>query len=458
MNPTLMQILAALEEVHADPIIFGGSVRDLLLDLPFNDIDVEVYNISAEPLAAILEQFGRVDRVGMHFGVLKLHTGGESYDFSIPRRESKSGSGHKGFIPEFDPTITIEEASARRDFTINSMGMRSDGAIIDYHGGRADLGARTLRHVSDAFVDDTLRVLRGVQLAGRYELWLNNATAYLCSTMRDEYHTLPKERIWPEWNKLALKSTKPSMGLDVLELTRWIELYPELSQISGYPQDPEWHPEGCVWTHTKNAVDHSALVATRDNLSDEDRLVLFFAVLCHDMAKPRTTTFDDDGHIRSKGHAEEGIVEARSFLNSIGAPSDLISQVVPLVQQHLRHIQIKEGCSNRTINRLARDLYPATVAQWARVVECDHSGRPPLPTGAPADWIVERAKDLKVLNDKPAEILMGRHLIDLGLKPGREFGVILQKAYDAQLDDQFNDVEGALKWFEVQRTAPYFQN
>jgi len=447
---TVHKIFSALADAGGKPFLVGGSVRDKFLGIDAHDYDCEVFNMSPEKLGEILETFGRVDRVGSSFGIFKLRVGDDEFDFSVPRRESKSGKGHKGFIPELDPTMTVREAAARRDFTVNSMAISHKGEVFDFFNGAEDLQKKILRHTSPAFSEDPLRVLRGMQFAGRFNMKMAFSTANLCHTMRHEYCTLPYERIWGEWHKWAAKSVTPSAGLRILLGTGWIFCYPELAKLEFCKQDPEWHPEGNVWEHTLHVVDAAADIAIRDGLNEFDRTVLVFAGLCHDLAKPRTTTFED-GHVRSRGHASEGVTETESFLARIGCQQHaraIVDQVVPLVREHLSHLNVQPG-NDRSIRRLAARLAPATIAQWVRVVEADHSGRPPLPKGSPAMWVLERATELNIVNNRPAEILMGRHLIEDGMSPGPLFGKILKQAYEAQLDGVFTDLEGALVWLAL---------
>ena len=443
---TVSKIFARVQQAGGRPLLVGGGVRDKLLNLVPKDFDIEVFGVAPYELGEILREFGRVDQVGASFGVFKLRVGDEEFDVSVPRRESKSGTGHKGFIPEPDPTMSIKDAAARRDFTINSMSHDPEtGEVFDYYHGQEDLMNRVLRHTSIAFIEDDLRVLRAMQLASRFEMVVAPETAALCLSMRVGYSFISKERIWGEWFKLAAKGVKPSMGLKALLHTGWVYLYPELEALIGCPQDPEWHPEGTVWAHTLHVADKAAEIAIREGLNEEDRVVLVLAGLCHDLAKPRTTTHDPDGHVRSKGHASEGMTETRTFLDSIGCPIKIIDQVIPLVKEHLSHLSISKD-SDKGIRRLAVRLAPSDILQWVRVVEADHSGRPPLPVGSPAEWVAIRAKEIGVLDKKPDPILQGRHLIDLGMTPGPTFGPILKDAYEAQLDGDFMDLEGARKW------------
>ena len=179
----LNAVLAAVGQVGR-PRLVGGCVRDWLLGLEPKDFDIEVSGVTFEMLHRVLTPFGSTDVIGRSFGVIKLRLEAGEYDFSLPRRESKSGAGHRGFAIAPDPTLSDAEASARRDFTINAMAYDPlAGVVIDPHGGQADLRARRLRHTGPAFVEDPLRVLRAFQLAARFDLSLAPETAALCRSI-----------------------------------------------------------------------------------------------------------------------------------------------------------------------------------------------------------------------------------------------------------------------------------
>jgi hypothetical protein len=239
--------LIACAARKAGPRLVGGGVRDWLLGIASKDFDVEVGDMTLEELHRALLPFGSTDVVGRSFGVIKLRHNGLEYDFSLPRRESKTGAGHRGFAVEPDPSLSDHAAAARRDFTINAIAYDPfSGAVIDPYNGQADLSARILRHTSAAFVEDPLRVLRAMQLAARFDLSLAPETAQLCQSISAAFTELPVERIWAEWEKWAVKSIKPSRGITVLEATGWLNHFPEIAALRGCTQEPEWHPEGDV--------------------------------------------------------------------------------------------------------------------------------------------------------------------------------------------------------------------
>lgn len=439
----IMELL--LDNGANDALIVGGFVRDSILGRQSKDIDIEVYGLSIDDIATILRNSSyRVDEVGKSFGVLKVN---QDIDISIPRKESRVGVGHKGFRVQFDPDMTFEQAAARRDFTINAMGMRLDGSIVDPYKGRYDMIQHYLAHVSSAFAEDPLRPLRAFQFAGRFGMDLPMSTQEICRRMFHSYHQLPKERIWEEWKKWALKSVKPSDGLIVLNQTTWIRHYPEIYALAHCEQDPEWHPEGSVYTHTKHVLDKAVEIAERENLDTQDRLILVFAALCHDFGKPSTTKMID-GRWRSPGHCEAGLELIDTFMERIGAPLWLIDPVKRLTKEHLVHMNKPTA---RTIRRLANRLKHSNIYMLSLLVEADASGRPPLPHRSPmAEW-VEMAKQLKVDNGEPKPILLGRHLIELGVSPGPIMGHILEQAFQAQLDGKFDSLDQAINWYQLHK-------
>lgn len=413
------RIAAALSQAK-QVLMVGGCVRDRLLNLPVKDIDLEVFGLNYEQIASALQRAGfHTNMVGQQFAVIKVDN---TIDVSIPRRESKLGIGHKGFAVTADPNMDFAEAAARRDFTINAMAEDFAGNLYDPYNGRADLAAKCLRAVSPAFVEDPLRVLRGMQLAARFNLQLDPDTARLCRSLTSEFHTLAAERLWVEWEKWATKGDYPGAGLRLLLQTHWIQFFPELAALVDLPQDPEWHPEGDVFIHTLHVCDAAAAIARRENLNDPARAVLLFAALCHDLGKALTTQRNDAGRWVAPNHAKLGTLPSETFLRCIHAPRHLIEHVLPLVAEHMAHISHQdEPPTPRIVRRLANRLHPASLRMLAMLTEADHSGRPPLPTGQPMQVWLDVAHAMQLADQKPKPILMGRHLLQRGFTPGSHF-------------------------------------
>lgn len=444
LNPIFEKII----ECGGKPYLVGGCVRDYLLGQNPKDFDVEVYGLE-EGLIGILKLFGEPKLVGESFGVFKMKVGEHEVDFSLPRRESKAGHGHKGFTVELDPQITTREGAGRRDYTINSvMYDVKEQNIIDHYGGVEDLDLLILRATTDHFSEDPLRVLRGMQFAGRFNMYADHRTKCLCQDLLFEYVSLPKERVWMEWYKWGEKAEVPSAGLDFLREAGWLGLYPPLAWLVNCPQDAIHHPEGNVWEHTCFVTDEMVAICNRDGIAGEDRVVLMLAALLHDIGKPETTTRGDDGRWKSPGHAEAGVPIAREFLESIGAWPRIIERVIPLIQCHMIGCTPLRDVGPRLVRRLMVRLKPESLDNLARVMEADYSGRPPLPKGTSesAKKILEVSRNLNIPDNTIKPILMGRHLLEHGWTPCPDLGRALRAAFEAQLDGAFDTVEDAYEW------------
>ncbi len=448
-------VLNALQS-SGRPRLVGGCVRDWLLGLESSDFDVEVGGTTFEALHRTLAPFGATDIVGRSFGVIKLRLGSRDYDFSLPRRESKTGAGHRGFAVEPDPTLDDRDAAARRDFTINAIAYDPFAqTLIDPLGGEKDLAAKILRHTGPAFVDDPLRVLRAFQFAARFDLSLAPETAALCRSISATFKELPIERVWHEWDKWAVKGVRPARGLAVLEQSGWLIHFPELAALRGCPQEPEWHPEGDVFDHTGHCLEALTKLADWKDAPADKRRLLSFAVLTHDFGKPPTTKrMERRGVMRwtSLGHEAAGVAPAERFLTGIGAPLDLAPVVGPLVMHHLAHHHSRNGLYTDTqVRRLARKLAPATIDDLCTVMVSDSRGRPPLhspDTLAYIERLRSRARQLSLQHAAPTPLILGRHLVAQGIKPGPSFKPILDAAFEAQLDGVFTDEPTGVAWLQ----------
>ncbi|HVH30011.1 MAG TPA: HD domain-containing protein [Vicinamibacterales bacterium] len=426
-------------------LIVGGWVRDRLMGRDSKDVDLEVFGIAGDRLRTLLESHGRIETVGESFQVYKSG----DIDVSLPRRESKSGRGHRGFDIEGDPTMTLAEAARRRDFTVNAIAWDPlTGEYLDPYDGRGDIARRVLRVVdASTFGDDNLRVLRAIQFAARLDLTLDAETHELCRRMTSAgLDDLPPERIWGEVEKLLL-APRPSIGLTIAMSLGVVEaLFPELYRLSGCPQEPEWHPEGDVWVHTLQVVDQA-----RRRLDDLDRpqqITVMLGALCHDLGKPATTAVID-GRIRSMDHEEQGVAPTCALLDRLNVHSldgyDVRRQVAALVAQHLKPgawFKVRDEVGDGAFRRLAQKV---DLELLYRLAKADCEGREPGRFDCRAmDWFVERARALGVEHRPPAPILLGRHLLALGLSPGPRVGEILKAVYEQQLDGRVTTLDEAL--------------
>lgn len=449
-------IIEAIAEEDGRPFYVGGCVRDSLMGLTPTDFDIEVFGMNLFKLRQILSHYGTINEVGESFGILLLKTpNGEKMEFSVPRRERKVGRGHRDFLTESDPNMSVAEAARRRDFTVNAIYRDAvTGEIVDPYDGRTDIERGYLRAVNwETFGDDPLRPLRGMQFAGRFNFAASPETAAISRNLVPEEKFLPRERVFGEWYKWATLSHFPSAGWRFLSQTHWVDLYPAIRGMDGVPQDRIHHPEGDVGTHVRMVCDAMADICDHWGVRGEDRAVLMFAALCHDMGKPSTTTFEADGRIKSKGHADAGIPIARDFLLSIGCFDRIIERVLSLVENHMFPVWDTSQLSRRTVRRLKVRLQPATVDELILLMQADSRGTLSIAPGEkrPTDRLRELAEELP---PRIEPLVGGRDIMEaFGIHEGREIGRLKTTAFNAQLDEEFADTAGGLEWLRKTQFA-----
>jgi tRNA nucleotidyltransferase (CCA-adding enzyme) len=429
-------------------LVVGGWVRDQIRGVSSKDVDVEVFGIAQDRLPALLAALGRVEAVGQSFPVYKLVPAGSPdgpIDVAIPRRESKRGRGHKGFLVQGDPFMSIADAARRRDFTVNAIAWDPlTGAYEDPFDGRRDIERRRLRAVDlTTFGDDSLRVLRALQFAARFDFALDPATADVCREL--PLDDLPAERIWGELEKLLLQAPRPSIGFSLAREWGVIDrLLPEMAPLVGCEQEPEWHPEGDVWTHTLMVVDKAREL--NGDLERRRLITVMLGAVCHDLGKPATTALVD-GRIRSLDHEQAGVAPTLSLLDRLNVHTidgfDVRGQVIGLVANHLKPGMFRkaERVGDGAFRRLAQRV---DLELLARVAKADCLGRTGDFDCSAMDWFLARARELGVDHRPPAPLLLGRHLLALGLEPGPRVGEVLKEVYEKQLDGEIATVEDAV--------------
>jgi len=448
--PTEVSAVAqAVKNAGGRALVVGGYVRDRLFGLTPKDIDIEVYGLQINDLERVLAAFGEVHAVGKAFGVLKVL----GFDISVPRRDSKVGEGHRGFVATPDPNMSLADAAKRRDFTMNSMAMDPlTGELLDpYDGARAIKDGRLSMTDPKTFVEDPLRVLRAAQFIARFDLTPDVELIATCKEIAPTLRELPGERLFEEWNKLLLKGRQIGNGLRFLCGTDAIKvLFPEVEALIGCQQEPEWHPEGDVFIHTCMALEAAVEDRTGDVVHDS---ILMYGTLCHDFGKPSTTKFED-GRWRSKSHEDAGTAPATAFLERLRAPNDLVKQVCALVAHHLAPAHFshpKMKATPKAYRNLARKLSEAgtTVEMLYKVAKADHFGRTTpdaiarlFPAG---DDFLQKAREIKVEEKPEPDVVMGRHLIARGMQPGPQFGKILDACRDIQYETGNKDPEDILR-------------
>lgn len=424
-----MQMARRIAELAAEKggtaYFVGGFVRDQLRGYAGKDIDIEVYGLKPAELEEILDTLGQRLSMGESFGVFGLK--GYDLDIAMPRKEKLRGTGHRDFDVTVDPFIGTEKAALRRDFTINAMMQNIlTGEIVDHFGGQDDLKAGIIRHVSDeTFAEDPLRVLRGAQFAARFEYSIADDTVSLCKQM--DLSTLASERIMGELEKALLKAARPSIFFEELrrmeQLTVW---FPELEQLIGVEQNPDYHLEGDVWTHTMMVLDAAA--AYRADVKDPVSFMM--AAVTHDLGKAICTEVVD-GRIRSIGHETIGLPLAEAFVKRITAENDLLKNVLNLTQLHMKpNVCAASGSAVKSTNKMfdsAIDpkalMYIAFADERGRIAVTANEGN--------EEFLQERLAVYEEYMSRP--YVMGRDLILAGLKPGPNFGELLAHAHKLRL-------------------------
>lgn len=453
---------------HADiqprALLVGGFVRDSLMGNRPKDADVEVLGLSPARLESLLDQLfpNKVDRVGQQFGILKIKVSDAvEFDVSIPRRESKSGLGHKGFTTASDPAMSIKDAAKRRDFSWNALSADVlTGEVFDHYGGIEDLKNKTLRVTDpERFQDDPLRVLRAIQFAARLDMHVEPASFALMKDMvaSGALEELPPERMTAELEKLLLKSERPSIGFELARRLGVIaKHFPELHALIDTPQEPEWHPEGDVWTHTMMVVDSAARIIQQDNrgFDKKQQLEVMLSSLCHDLGKPATTEVID-GKIRSLAHEEAGAEPTKQLVARLSFGEEILDAAIAVARDHLkpgqhyREFMEKKSIDEKTyaniIRRLIKRIHPTSWQVLVACSESDFRGRtlPGVDTGVykPGETMAKIIEKYKLDTIAQENLIRGKDIFALAeqlgipVTAGPKFGQYI-KQIEALRDSQ----------------------
>lgn len=408
----LMQIAERIRDAGGKCYLVGGFVRDALLGRNSRDFDVEVYDLRQEALLKILSNFGRPNLVGKAFGVVHLVSKGLDLDFSFPRTENKIGEGHRGFLVETHLHLTFAEAALRRDFTVNAMGLSlPELELSDPYDGEGDLKRGILRHVSAAFAEDSLRILRGVQFASRFSLRLAPETAALCRSL--SLNDLSSERILEEFRKWLLKPGRPSFGLSAfleMELSRF---FPEIAPLNGSfenlgmlldnvserlsrlpePTSAEVLAFASLLSGAENVLAVNGFLSRITNeVKVLKRVPELYCLLPDFVALAKTSDFDDE-FLRRASLKLEGLLPVRLYLES-----------TPVLEPAVRT--------------------------------------------AAAENLQRSAERLGVFNAPPEPLLKGADLLSMGLSPGRRIGEIIREEFELQLRGKILSRDDALRFAE----------
>ena len=418
-------IAMRVDQIGGHTYFVGGYVRDQILGIENKDVDIEIHGITPAQLRSILEELGQLIEMGVSFGVYGLK--GYSLDIAMPRTEKAIGRGHKDFEVSVDPFLGTEKAAKRRDFTINAL-MRDvvTGQVVDHYSGLSDLEKRCIRHVcAETFVEDPLRVFRGAQFAARFEYEIADETIELCRGM--DLSSLARERVYEEMKKALLKAEKPSIFFEELrkmdQLTTW---FPEVEQLIGVEQNRTHHMEGDVWAHTMMVLDQAAM--RRDRVSEP--LPFMLAALCHDFGKI-VATEEIDGVLHSYDHEHKGLPLVESFLGRLTSEKHTIDYVINMVGLHMKpHTLAAARSSIKKTNKMFdQSVAPYDLIQLAESDNLSSLKAQPYLSNEP--FLLERLSIFQEYMSRP--YVMGRDLIEAGMKAGKDFTDILDYAHKLRL-------------------------
>jgi tRNA nucleotidyltransferase (CCA-adding enzyme) len=394
-------IFEKLKDYDIKAIIVGGFVRDSLLGIESKDIDIELYGVTSfTHLEDILKEFGNVNVVGKSFGVCKLKFYDLDLDFSLPRRDNKVDSGHRGFDIKLYSNLDFKTAASRRDFTINAIGYDvEENKLLDPFNGADDLRDKILRAVDlNSFIQDPLRVLRAAQFCARFNLEIEQDLFLTCRDMvsKNMLDELPKERVFEEIKKLLLKSQRPSIGFKLLK---------------------EFGTD--IYTDNLDVVDEIAKQLTANNQTD---MVLMLAGLCYNFEQKDT----------------------EDFIIKLSDEKELLNRVVKLTQSYceIKNIDV-DNINDYLLYKLATKV---NIEELLILCSSIYFAKNSSKVYSEGEEIYKRAKELNILKEKLPALLGGKELLKFGLEPSPKFSKILDKAYEAQMHGDFKNYDEALLW------------
>lgn len=434
MLKEILPTLRLFEALGGKAFVVGGYVRDKLLYLKSKDIDIEVYGLPFETIKHTLELAGfKAKRAGKSFDVLKAG----KFDFSLPRTEKKVGKGYTGFAIKSDSNLETLEASRRRDFTMNAIlydPLKDE--YIDHFGGISDIKKRIIRHVADnTFIEDPLRILRAAQFSARFKFTISAQTEALCKTIISELPYLSYERVFIEIEKLLMDGIKPSVGFEFLHRIGALEvILPEITILDTIDQGTRYHAEGTAFKHTLMSI---------DSIKKKDRnFPLMMALLLHDTGKALVESETVEDHVKFIGH-EKALKNAEAVLHRLTTEKKLIEKILSLISNHMLPYQyVNKKIPTKTVRKLiSKDV---DIENLVKLHKADKLGRVnPINDFSYVDDILDKYHQVK---DEVEPLVLGRHLIEIGLPPGKHFGEILNKTFQAQLNEEFSTLEDGLKF------------
>jgi len=423
----IREIAQAVHDLGGRALLVGGCVRDEILGIPCYDIDCEVHGIAPQRLRELLSQIGGIDESGALYGIYTIKDMG--LDIALPRKETRTGPGHRDFEVTVHPDLSPKEAAARRDFTVNAI-MRDalTGEYVDPYGGMEDLKNGVLRAVPGGqFEEDPLRVLRGAQFAARFHLTPDEKT--MEKMRRMPVKNLSAARVWAETKKALEMADQPDVYFRILEKANALEpFFAELAALRKASQNQVYHPEGDAFEHTMLVLDEAAQI--RNQMTDP--LAFMLAALCHDLGKANTTRKNDKGAWASIGHERTGVPLCEKMLTRLSISKSIIAYVQNMCALHMRVHTCYYGRArvSRTNVLFDESVNPEELA-WLAVCDSRGTGKPRSAADEEEEFIFERLAVYKAVIESgmPAANM----LIDMGIKPGPDIKKALAYAREQRL-------------------------
>lgn len=427
----MLKLVHAVSSAGGKAYVVGGFVRDAILGKDNKDIDFEIHGLDASTIEKLLLELSGSPALkkGSSFGVYGIK--GYDFDIAMPRKEHCVGSKHTDFAVSVDPSMGAEEASRRRDFTINALmyDVEAD-EIVDCHNGCNDLANKTIRHVcDDTYIEDALRVFRAAQFAARFGFNIASDTIALSRSISGKLPALSGERVEAEMRKALIKSENPSVFFRMLgEMDALDYWFPELSALIETQQAPEFHPEGNVFEHTMLVIDQAAKVRDRS----DDPYAFMLTALCHDFGKAKTTFFNEKKQrLVSYGHETAAKPSIDSFMDRLRLPNAVRAYVQNLT---LLHMQPNMYVDNDATDYAFNNMFDKTkhAEDLLLLARCDHFGR-----GVPLDYAryecklsarLAKYRELMELPEATADDFM-----KLGVKPSPLLGEMLVMSHKLHL-------------------------
>ncbi|MBR3794514.1 MAG: HD domain-containing protein [Clostridia bacterium] len=418
----IAEIARRVDGLGGQALLVGGCVRDGLLGIPCYDIDCEVHGVERDALLPLLREFGEIDASGEQYGIFTIK--GVGIDIALPRREKRTGPGHRDFAVEVNPQLTPDQAAARRDFTVNAI-MRDalTGEYIDPYGGMKDLQDGVLRAMPGAhFEEDPLRVLRGAQFAARFHLTPDAKTIERMKNM--PLDRLSAARVLDETKKALLKADCPDVFFRVLRDADALEpWFHELAALDGVPQNPRYHPEGDAFEHTMLVLRAAAEVRCRMR----DPLEFMLACLTHDLGKAVSTRKNEKGAWQSIGHERTGVPLVYNLLLRLGLSKAMIAYAQNMCALHMRLHTCYHGTARVSRSNILFDE-STSPEELGWLVVCDSRG-----TGKPRGEADAEEAFIRARLDAYAEAVKrpmpdAKMLMDAGAMPGPALGRALREA------------------------------